>query len=110
MSKAKGVFKVYFDNNGNLLHRLYYYQQQQTGTYKEEDNHVFTDRLEYAGYAGSHISFKSMMTGRKYHMFLSDFDSMMKAKKLDNNIVEGDFTFTKRGQVQGFKLILPKQP
>lgn len=107
--KAKGVFKVYFDNNGDLLHRLYHWQQQQ-GAYKEEDNHVFQDRLEYTGYSGSHIAFKSLTTGRTYSMFLSDFNAMMLAKKLDNNIVEGDFTFTKKGIVQGFKMLLPKAP
>ncbi len=111
MSKAKGVFKIYFDDKGDLLHRLYGWQMQQNPSqYKEEDNHIFTDRLEYVGYYGSHISFKSLMTGRKYHMFLSDFDAMMKAKKLEDNIMEGEFTFTKRGRVQGFKMVLPKQP
>lgn len=109
MSKVKGSFKVYFDNNGDLLHRFYSWYQSQ-GNFKEEDNHVFQDRLEYAGYAGSHISFKSLMTGRKYHMFLSDFDKMMKDKRMDQNIIEGDFTFTKKGRVQGFKMILPKKP
>jgi len=109
MSKTKGVFKVYFETNGDLLHRLYYWQQQQ-GNFKEEDNHVFTDQLEYTGYFGSHISFKSLMTGRKYHMFLSDFDAMMKSKKMKDNIIEGEFTFTKKGRVQGFKMILPPKP
>lgn len=108
MSKAKGVFKVYFDTNGDLLHRLYYWQQQQ-GNYKEEDNHTFQDRLEYTGYFGSHISFKSLMTGRKYHMFLSDFHAMMLAKKMKDNIIEGDFTFCRKGRVQGFKMVLPKK-
>lgn len=106
---TKKPFKVYFDNNGDLLHHLSYWAQQQ-GSYKEEDNHVFTDRLEYTDYSGSHIVFKSLMTGRKYHMFLSDFHAMMKAKKLEENIMEGEFTFTKRGRVQGFKMVLPKAP
>jgi len=108
MSK-KGVFKVYFDNNGNLLHRLYYYQQQQ-GNYREEDNHVFTDKLEYSGYFGSHISFKSLITGRKYHMFLSDFHKMMMKKLMVDNVIEGEFTFCKKGSVQGVKMILPPSP
>jgi hypothetical protein len=43
-------------------------------------------------------------------MFLSDFDAMMLAKKMKDNIIEGDFTFTKRGRVQGFRMILPKKP
>jgi hypothetical protein len=107
--KPKGVFKVHFDNDGNLLRRLYYHTQLQ-GNYKEEDNHVFSDRLEYSGYMGSHISFKSLMTGREYHMFLSDFDKMMMQKKMIDNVIEGDFTFCKKGRVQGFKMILTAKP
>ncbi len=109
MSKAKGVFKVYFDTNGDLLHRLYYWMQQQ-GNFKEEDNHVFQDRLEYTGFSGNHVSFKSLTTGRKYHMFVSDFHHVMMAKVLKDNIIEGDFTFCRKGVVQGFKMILPKKP
>ena len=104
-----GTFKVYFDNNGDLLHALYGYIQRQ-GNYKEEDNHVFVDRMEYSGYGGSHIYFKSQMTGRKFHMFLSDFDKMMKQKLMQNNAIEGEFTFTKKGRVQGVRMILPPVP
>lgn len=108
-AKVNKVFKVYFDSNGDLPYRISGWQLQQ-GAYKEEDNHVFNDRLEYTDYIGSHIVFKSLMSGRKYHMFLSDFHAMMKAKKLEENIMEGEFTFTKRGRVQGFKMVLPKAP
>jgi hypothetical protein len=108
MSKTIGNFKIYFDNNGNMLHSLYSWAQP--GSYKEEDNRIFQDRLEYSGCSGSHILFTSLMSGRQYQMFISDFNKVMLAKKLVNNIVEGDFTFTKKGRVQGFKLILPKAP
>lgn len=103
----KKPFKVYFDLNGNLLYRLYRYDSPTS--YKEEDNHVFKDRLEYDDYLGSHISFKSLTSGRKYHMFLTDFHKMMLAKMMHENVIEGEFTFTKRGRVQGFKMLLPKQ-
>lgn len=108
MSKAKGAFKVYFDNNGNLLDRFYSWYGN-AGSYKEEDNHVFQDRLKYHGYSGSHILFKSTVSGREYRMFLSDFHKLMVAEKMKENIIEGEFTFTKKGVVQGFKMILPKK-
>jgi hypothetical protein len=107
--KSKGIFKVYFDLQGNLLHRAYGWQINQ-GNFKEEDNHVFSDKMEYDDYGGSHIYFKSVVTGRKYHMFLSDFHAMMKMKKMQDNIIEGEFTFTKKGRVLGFKMILPPKP
>ena len=107
MSK-KGVFKVYFDNDGDMLDRVYSWQKP--SDYKEEDNHVFTDKMEYSGYGGSHIYFKSLVSGRRYQMFISDFDKMMKKKLLVANVIEGEFTFTKKGAVQGFKMILDSKP
>lgn len=77
--------------------------------YKEEDNHEFSDQFEYSGYSGSHIIFTSVITNRVYHMFMSDFHNMMLAKKMNNNIIEGTFVFTKKGTVQGFKMLLPKE-
>lgn len=106
---SKKPLKIYFDLNGNLLHGFYSWVQR-SGNYKEEDNRVFIDRMEYHGYGGSHIYFKSLMTGREYSMFMSDFDKMMKAKKMVDNIIEGEFTFTKKGRVQGFKMVLPVPP
>lgn len=108
-SNKIGIFKVYFHTNGDLMYALRYYDQQ-NGNFKEEDNHVFSDKLEYEGYGGSHIYFKSLTSGRKYHMFISDFHNLMVAKKMQDNIIEGNFTFTKKGKVQGFKMILPPKP
>ncbi len=104
----KKPFKVYFDLNGNLLNRLYYWDQK-NGNFKEEDNHIFADQLEYVGYSSPHIKFKSLISGRIYLMFISDFDKMILEKKMQNNIIEGEFTFTRKGIVQGFKMLLPKK-
>ena len=106
--KAKGVFKVYFSLTGDLLDRVYNWQQP--GSYREEDNHVFTDRMEYKDIGGSHVHFESLMTGRKYQMFVSDFHKVMINKLIKDLIIEGEFTFTKKGRVQGFKMIIPKTP
>lgn len=107
--KKIGVFKVYFTTSGDLMYSLRYYDEK-NGNFKEEDNHVFTDQLEYTGYSGSHILFKSLMSGRKYHMFISDFHEMMVAKQMHENVIEGQFTFVKKGRVQGFRMILPPKP
>jgi hypothetical protein len=50
------------------------------------------------------------MTGRKYRMFISDFHDMMLTKKMQDNVIEGEFTFVKKGRVQGFRMILPPAP
>lgn len=106
--KPKGVFKVYFSLTGDLLDRVYRWQNP--GDYKEEDNHIFSDKLEYKSIGGSHVYFESLTSGRKYQMFVSDFHKVMINKKIQDLIIEGEFTFTKKGVVQGFKMILPKTP
>lgn len=117
MNKRVGQFKVYFEDNGDLRYRAPYvsrWQSQQPGyvapVYKTEDNHVFQDRLEYSGYYQSVITFKSVNSGRRYHMFLRHFDEMMKKIQMNHNMVEGNFTFAKHGNVQGLKMVFPKNP
>lgn len=115
MSKKTGIFKVYFEDNGDLMYRTPWidsWASQRPGYVppKSEDNHVFHDHLEYAGYRKNSIVFKSLNSGRKYHMLLLDFDKMMQVVKMHHNVVEGDFTFTRRGTVQALKMILPKKP
>jgi hypothetical protein len=116
MSRKKtGQFKVYFEDNGDMMYREPYVNRwaaQQPGyvppQHKTEDNHVFFDTMEYVRWYGNVVTFKSLTSGRKYHMFLRHFDEVMKAKRMINNVIEGDFTFTKHGSVQAFKMILPK--
>jgi hypothetical protein len=108
--KQTGVFKVYFEDNGDMKRRLSYWDRTdpaRLAAIKSEDNHVWHDRLEYVDYYTSAMIFKSLDSGRKYYMFLRHFDEMMKAKVMNHGVIEGDFTFTKRGQIQGFKMILP---
>lgn len=103
-------FKVFFSKNGDLLYTSRYVNYNNNHDYLEEDNKVFKDQLEYKGIAGSQVTFQSLTDKRTYRMFISDFDKVMLAKKVVNNIIEGEFTFTKKGQVQGFRMLLPKQP
>ena len=102
-----GNFKVYFDKKGNLLRRHRYWDASNE---VEEDNKIFSDRLEYVSCGGSQINFKSLNSNRQYGMFLSDFNKVMQAKKLQNNIIEGEFFFTRKGLVQGLRMLLPEQP
>jgi hypothetical protein len=76
----------------------------------EEDNKIFNDRLEYKGYSGAYIIFHSTTTDRRYLMFMSNFNELLLAKKMIDNIVEGDFYFIRKGVKPGLKLILPDPP
>jgi hypothetical protein len=96
-------FKIPFDKDGNMVIWGGY------GVH-EEDNHIFTDRLEYSNYCGNHIGFKSLNTGRLYWMFISHFHELLLEKKMIDNIVEGEFYFIRKGTKPGLKLILPDKP
>jgi hypothetical protein len=106
-------FKISFDVDGN---QLFYvpWNYGSPGTTPagvlEEDNKIFNDRLEYKGYSGSYIIFNSTTTGRRYLMFMSNFNELMLAKKLVDNIVEGDFYFIRKGVKPGLRLVLPDPP
>lgn len=98
-------FDVAFDPKGNLLD--YFYTSWGAANAIREPNAVFTDTLEYVKYyrmgSGVRFQFISKTSGRTFHMFLSDFDEMLKAGKLVNQLVYGTFCFTKRGNMQGLR-------
>lgn len=101
-------FEVCFDDEGNLKNysdSRYWGSKQPS---KKEQNSVFHDELRYDGYfcqgSSSHIRFISLKTGRKYHMFMSDFDELVRADRFEAQVVEGLFCFTKRGQSQGCRV------
>jgi hypothetical protein len=113
--KKTGQFKVYFEDNGDMMYCEPYVNRwatQQPGyvpaQHKTEDNHIFHDIMEYTRWYGNVITFRSTISGRKYHMSLRHFDEMMKAKRMTDNVIEGNFTFCKHGMTQGCKMILPK--
>ncbi len=105
-------FKISFDLDGNQLYYVPWNYNPGTpmAGVMEEDNKIFNDRLEYTGYSGSYIIFNSTTTGRRYLMFMSNFNELMLAKKLIDNIVEGDFYFIRKGVKPGLRLVLPDAP
>lgn len=115
MAKTKKVIKIYFDSKGDMLLRAAYWltnpnPNPNAPVIKSEDNHVFKDQLQYEGYYDNHIKMKSIQSGRLYYMFLADFDDMMKEKIMIQNVVNGEFTFRKRGTTQGVRLIIKRAP
>lgn len=105
---AKKEYKIPFEQNGNLLSYVGYggntyfdYKVKQQLPIVWEDNQVFQDSFEYAGYSqgrsSCHIYLKSTVNNRKHFVLLSDFDRIMKKGWMNNNIISGKFTFAKRG-------------
>ena len=72
------------------------------------DNYEWNDELTYYAFERGNSScvmlFKSDLTFLTYHVFMTDFTDTI----VDNMIcgkVKGTFTFTKRGQNYGIKLV-----
>ena len=104
-----GTFEVAFTSNGDLCSHSHPYMKSLNG-YVWETNKVFTDTLDYDSFfactsGNSRIVFKSLTTGRKYGMFMTDFDEVLKARLFVNNKIIGNFCFCKKGSAQGIRLI-----
>jgi hypothetical protein len=97
--KRNGDYKIPFDDNGNQLDYQY-------GATVWMDNHEFDDLLTYHAYSRGMSSVTVIFTrsgGGRLSMFMTDFNDvvpfMVKGK------LRGRFTFVKRGQNYGARLI-----
>lgn len=107
-------FDVCFDANGNLqAYANSRYWSKTSGSYTEP-NAVFDDKLKYDGYftqgVNSHIYFVSEISGRRLHMFMSDFDEIIRDHRFIDGVVEGKFCFVKRGNSQGVRYFFEPRP
>jgi hypothetical protein len=101
MAKQKVVHQIPFDEAGNQLH----YPMSQTTTWK--DNYQFPDELQYISYArgrsAAYFQFESTITKRRFTMFLTDFDAIV--KHLVDGKLSGTWTFCKRGENFGVQFV-----
>ena len=88
------------------------YPDDEKGRIKWVENRVFEDDLEYDGYhrgrSAAGFDFKSIKDGKRYPMFLKDFDDAMRNCRVFKNRLIGKFTFCKRGCNYGVKLLHPE--
>ncbi len=55
----------------------------------------------------AHFVFESLKDGRRYSMFLSDFEDILKHRMLlDGYRIQGEFVFCKKGNSQGIRMII----
>lgn len=99
------TYQIPFDNeDGNQLHYPETYFMGKKLVWK--DNYTFEDTLIYKGYSrgrsAAYFNFRNI-AGKTFTMFLKDFDHAI--KHMVNGAFSGTFTFTKRGQNYGVKLI-----
>jgi len=103
-------FEVTFDSDGNLTERSWISTYRDRSSFIVKKNSFFYDKIEYVGamitYSGrAKFRFKSLMSGVQYYMMLSDFDDILKEGILNHKIVEGVFSFKKRGNKQGIRFV-----
>lgn len=92
-------FDVPFDKNGHMLDRQNYY------TAFTLPNFEFQARLLYKNHrrtrATEKLEFECLdapYQGRKFYMFLTEFLKVLPNQTITGGIIEGNWTFYKRGQ------------
>lgn len=116
---------VPFDEKGNQLGYSYYTLNEkeidevyQKGRVKYgenywdecyyEPNRNFYDELKYIGYGRGRSSvkiyFESIISHKRYEMFMKDFDILMQNGKF-GSFLKGQFTFCKKGANYGIKML-----
>jgi hypothetical protein len=99
---AKTAYKIPFDSNGEMLSWA-----PGWGQVEWKDNYEWEDNLEYEsfgrGRSAVHIYFRSLITGKKYTMFMTDFHDVV--KDMVTGRISGTFTFQKRGANYGMRRV-----
>lgn len=105
---------ISFDDKGDMTDQAVDQRWANQG-YKFEEAKDFDDRMEFVDLhefyrRSGRAYFKSLRTGRKYTMFLADFNLLVKAKRFVDNQIEGTFTFVKRSSGQAIQMLLENKP
>jgi hypothetical protein len=98
----KKILKVPFDKNGNQEH----YPNEWGGHKEYKDNYEFFSTLTFSHFSrGRSAAYAHFIatSGMKCTMFLKDFEESVPYIK--NGALTGTFTFVKRGQNFGVKIV-----
>jgi hypothetical protein len=102
MAKKRTSYQIPFDKDGNQLSFPGY-------TFHEwRDNYEFDATLTYETYGRGRSSVTFYWKdddGHRYTMFVSDFDDILNSVGLHGKKVTGRWTFVKKGQDYGVKLV-----
>lgn len=90
---SKKIIQVPFDSHGNM------------NSYPErgsilKDNFVFEETMTYYSYSTGRSSVTvewKDSKGRTYSMFMTEFDSLIRTKRLSGDSIKGKWTFRKQG-------------
>lgn len=107
MSKKELI--VWFDSKGNMLDQGYNYANNTYG-YKSEVAKDFDDSMKFLKIEeyrrkNARVLLQSATSGRKYEMFVDDFNDVLTKNRLQNLHIEGTWRFIKRGTGQAIQLV-----
>lgn len=107
---AKKELLVWFDAKGNMLDQAYNYGSNNTQGYKSEVAKDFDDSMKFLKVEeyrrkNARVLLQSATTGRKYEMFIDDFNDVLTKDRLVNLHIEGTWHFIKKGTGQAIQLV-----
>lgn len=110
MSK-KGPLTIWFDQNGNMLDQgVYNAAWASNYNYKSEEAKDFDDSMEVIKLQeyrrkNTRVVLQSVISGRKYSMYVDDFNLLLQKKRVHNLLIEGTFRFIKKSSGQAVQLL-----
>ena len=108
---AKKELVVWFDQNGNMLDQAYNWgANAATYGHKSEVAKDFDDSMKFLKIEeyrrkNARVLLQSATSGRKYEMFVDDFNDVLTKNRLLNLHIEGTWRFIKRGTGQAIQLV-----
>lgn len=108
---SKKQLTIWFDQNGNMSeHSVVQHLAAQYG-YKSEEAKDFVDTMkvlkiqEYRR-KNARVQLQSTTTGRKYSMFIDEFNKVLEKNRLHNLHIDGTWRFIKRSSGQALELLM----
>ena len=111
---SKKELTVWFDQNGNLLEQAYNWgANAATYGYKSEVAKDFQDTMKVVKIQeyrrkNTRVHIQSVSSGRKYFMFLDEFNKVLEKNLLQNRHIDGTWRFIKRSTGQALELVMDK--
>lgn len=92
-------YKIPFNANGEMLSCA---PRSYVKNIDWRDNIIWSDSFSLiGGYGASQYEIKSIISGKSYYLFASDFKKFIKLGTIQNGIISGSFKFCKKGTSYG---------
>lgn len=106
--KKTGDYKIPFRDGNQMEYEFNYYKDGKLNSPILVDNFEFEDELEFIDYGRGRSSvtftFERLSNAKTVSMFVSDFSGAI--PHMINGKLKGKFTFVKKGQNYGCRMIL----